>query len=76
MADSMNIKGPVEVKDNSAERVAFDLMSVIAGKENPTMGSDCQAKKNSNRLYYLNLYAECLNAVKYQQVPESDSSQG
>ncbi|WP_286741642.1 hypothetical protein [Psychrobacter sp. UBA3068] len=52
MADSMNIQGPVEIKDNSAERVAFDLMSVIAGKENPTMGSDCQAKKNSNRLYY------------------------
>ena len=75
MADSMKIQGPVEVKDNSAERVAFDLMSVIANRENPAMGNECQARKNSSRLYYLNLYAECINTVKYQQVPESDSSQ-
>lgn len=76
MADSMNIQGPVEVKDNSAERVAFDLMSVIAGKENPARGDQCRAMKDSNRLYYLKLYTECLNAVKYHQVPDSDSSQG
>lgn len=74
MADNMKIQGPVEVKDNSAERVAFDLMSVIASKENPAMSDDCQAKKNSNRLYYLTLYTECLNAVKHHEVPETDSS--
>ena len=70
----MKIQGPVEVKDNSAERVAYDLMMVIANNENPTMGENCGAKKASRRLYYLNLYAECINTVKYQQIPESDSS--
>ena len=76
MADSMSIQGPIEVKDNSAERVAFDLMSVIAHKENPVRGDQCQAMKDSNRLYYLNLYKECLNVVQGYSVPESDSSQG
>lgn len=77
MADNnTKVQGLVEIKDNSAERVAFDLMTVIANKENPAMGNECQARRDSNRLYYLNLYTECLNAVKHQQVPESDSSLG
>jgi hypothetical protein len=74
MADSMNIQGPIEVKDNSAERVAFDLMLVIDNHENPAGLDECQAKKNSDRLYYLNLYAECLTTVKHRKVPDSDSS--
>lgn len=76
MADEMQIAGPIEIRDNSAERVAYELMRLISSKENPTHGSDCVAKKASNRLYYLNLYAECLNVVKGYEVPQSDSSQG
>ena len=77
MADSMKIQGPVEVKHNSAERVAFDLMNIISANENPEGLDDshCRAKKNSSRLYYLNLYVECIEAVKYQQVPAEDHSQ-
>ena len=75
MADSMRIQGPVEVIDNSAERVAFDLMCVIDDHENPAGCDDCQAKKNSNRLYYLNLYADCLSAVRHHSIPKTDSSQ-
>ncbi|WP_218689082.1 hypothetical protein [Psychrobacter sp. BF1] len=74
MADSMNIQGPIEIKDNSAERVAYDLMLVIAHNENGRSGTACVAKEASNRLYYLTLYAECLTAVKHRTVPESDSS--
>ena len=76
MADEMQVVGPIEIRDNSAERVAYDLMKLISAKENPTHGSDCAAKKASNRLYYLKLYAECLNVTKGHEVPEYDSSLG
>lgn len=76
MSNDLKVSGPIEVKDNSAERVAFDLMAVIANRENPVRGEQCRAMKESNRLYYLNLYKECLNVVKYHKVPERDSSQG
>lgn len=75
MADSMRIQGPVEVIDNSAERVAFDLMCVIDNHENPAGLDDCPAKKRSNRLYYLGLYVECLSAVRHHSIPKTDSSQ-
>lgn len=76
MAESMKVQGPVEIKENSAERVAFDLMNTIAYEENSDYSNQPVAKKNSNRLYYLNLYKECLNVVQGYSVPESDSSQG
>ena len=76
MSNDLKVSGPIEVKDNSAERVAYDLMLMIASRENPFKGDQCQARKNSNRLYYLNLYAECVSAVKYGNVPQSDSSLG
>lgn len=76
MADSMKVQGPIEIKDNGAERVAYDLMMVIAHNENPAYDDQCAAKKASKRLYYLNLYKECLNVVKHYEVPETDSSQG
>lgn len=74
MSNDLKVSGPIEVKDNSAERVAFDLMRVIAGNENNRPQPDCAAKKASNRLYYLNLYAESLRVVKGGMVPERDSS--
>ncbi len=77
MADNnMKVQGPIEIKDNSAERVAFDLMMIINANENPATSLPCQAKQVSKRLYFLNLYKECLNVVKYSDVPETDSSQG
>ena len=41
-------------KDGSNEKVAFDLMQIIAGKE---------AKSSDKREYYLELYAQCLRIV-------------
>lgn len=77
MSNDLKVNGPIEIKDNSAERVAFDLMSLISDHENPQGLDDshCRAKKASSRLYYLNLYAECLTVVKHRTVPQSDSSQ-
>ncbi len=59
MSNDLNVKGPIEVQDNSAERVAYDLMSRIAYAE------DGNQKQESNpRDYYLELYYQCLNTVK------------
>lgn len=75
MSNDLKVSGPIEVKDNSAERVAYDLMSLIANNENSRTAT-CAAKEASKRLYYLTLYKECLSAVKYGTVPQSDSSLG
>ncbi len=75
MVESLKVQGPIEVKDNSAERVAYDLMLVIANNENPSYNENCRAKKDSARLYYLNLYVECINAIKHYEVPKTDISQ-
>ena len=74
MSEAMKIQGPIEVKDYSAERVAYDLMLVIANNENPTYDQQCKAKKDSVRLYYLNLYVNCLNAVRSYEIPRTDIS--
>lgn len=74
MSNDLNVKGPIEIQDNSAERVAYDLMILISNNENPAYDDQCAAKKASKRLYYLNLYKECLNVIKHSEVPASDSS--
>ena len=76
MSDDLKVSGPIEIKDNSAEHVAFELMKLISDEENPSQGDDCAQKKASNRLYYLKLYSECISTVRYSQVPEYDSSLG
>lgn len=45
MSDSITVTRPIEIKDNSVERVAFDLMSRIAEVEKAT-GND-EGKKNN-----------------------------
>lgn len=52
MADTTKIQGPVEIKDNSAERVAYDLFMYIVG-DNPQRQEE-----------QLELYAKCLLTVK------------
>lgn len=68
MADSMKIQGPVEVKDNSAERVAFDLMEKISNSENY---SETHAEmKENKRHYFLKLYSQCLDVVNDRGAPK------
>lgn len=66
MTDKIEVSKPVEIKDNSVERVAFDLMEKIAHNErfsmenaNPNIASD-----QATRFYWLNLYAQCLKAAQ------------
>lgn len=58
MSDSVNVKSPVEIKDNSKERVAFDLM-VHAGYRERNNRND-----QSDRKYWLTLYRQCYKAAQ------------
>ena len=66
MSDSITVTRPIEIKDNSVERVAFDLMSRIAEVEKAT-GND-EGKKNNPREYYLKLYNQCHKVVGWSGV--------
>ncbi|MDQ8937048.1 hypothetical protein [Acinetobacter rudis] len=61
MSDRMTINGPVDIKDNSTERVAFDLMQKIVDAE--IAYSEGKYLKPSPREYYLKLYNQCHKVV-------------
>lgn len=61
MVDKTEISKPIEIKDNSLERVAFDLMDRIATSEGYN-NEDAYRKPNS-REYYLKLYNQCHRVV-------------
>ncbi|MFW5328808.1 hypothetical protein [Hydrogenophaga sp. ZJX-1] len=55
MAEKMSVSGPVTVRSDSKERVAYDLMNLIAGYEHsPNM---------HDRNYWLTLYRQCQKAA-------------
>ena len=56
MSDDIRITSPVKIKDNSKERVAFNLMEHISNLDN---ASDSE---KSNRNYWLTLYRQCYKA--------------
>ncbi|WP_291370608.1 MULTISPECIES: hypothetical protein [unclassified Acinetobacter] len=66
MSDSITVTRPIEIKDNSVERVAFDLMSRIAEAEK-IKGKD-EGKKDNPREYYLKLYNQCHKVVSWSGV--------
>ncbi|WP_151791767.1 hypothetical protein [Acinetobacter soli] len=70
MVDKTEISKPIEIKDNSVERVAFDLMSRIAEAERVT-GKD-EGKKDNPREYYLKLYNQCHKVVSWSGVNVKD----
>ena len=55
MGDKFEIKNPIEIKDNSKERVAIDLMKFIGDEE--------IERPNRDRRYWLVLYRQCLKAT-------------
>ena len=57
MSENTKITNPIEIKDNSKERVAYDLMVYISYDEKK------QGDKNKDRKYWLTLYAQCLKAT-------------
>lgn len=70
MNDKVKIDTPIEIKDNSKERVAFDLMVKIAQAENKTAAAFSEPQRN--RLYWLRLYNQCHRLVSWEgATPES-----
>lgn len=65
MVDKTEISKPIEIKDNSVERVALDLMEKIAMHE---VGSSMSQNKSvydeqKKRDYWLKLYNQCHRTV-------------
>ncbi|MCH7381296.1 hypothetical protein [Acinetobacter higginsii] len=61
MVDKTEISKPIEIKDNSLERVAFDLMDKISQAE--TYYNNDKFKQENPREYYLKLYNQCHKTV-------------
>ena len=70
MSDSINVTRPIEIKDKSIERVAFDLMEKIANAEK-VFNKDHE-KKTNPREYYLKLYNQCLKVTSWSEVNVED----
>ncbi|TSD59862.1 hypothetical protein FFI97_006005 [Variovorax sp. KBS0712] len=56
MTDSMRITDPVEIKTDSQQRVAFELMTMIHNFEP-------KDKHPKTREYFLKLYAQCYSVT-------------
>ena len=54
----------VHIGENSAEHVAYKLMSVIAASEKKRIAGLTAGDDLADRQYILDLYAECLTAAK------------
>lgn len=65
MVDKTEISKPIEIKDNSIERVAFDLMEKIAIAESE---KGFLTKDQKKRDYWLKLYNQCHNVVDYKGI--------
>ena len=63
MVDKTEISNPIEIKDNSVERVAFDLMQKIGGAE---MQNGRFSNEQRSRDYWLKLYNQCHRTVYSQ----------
>lgn len=75
MTDKVVFNGPLELKDNSQARVAYDLMVLIANKEIGHVMSQNKdfADQQKSRDYWLKLYSECHNVAKgYEYIPKED----
>lgn len=62
MADSLSVSGPIEIKDNGAARVAFELMEFIS------YVAPEGTEKNAE--YYLRLYRQCYKASSGHNVTQ------
>ena len=70
MTDKTQITNPIEIKDNSKERVAFDLMEKIANYERGSGANLVQevVTKQRSREYWLRLYNQCYKVIDYKDI--------
>ena len=62
MSGKMEISNAVTIKSDSADRVAFDLMKLIAEAENKSAG--IFSENQTDRSYWIKLYAQSRRIVK------------
>ena len=70
MSDSITLSRPIEIKDKSVERVAFDLMEKISNAEK--IHKKDSEKQTNPREYYLKLYNQCLKVTSWSGVDVKD----
>lgn len=70
MSDSITVSRPIEIKDKSVERVAYDLMEKIAYSESKRENGEFL--KPNSREYYLKLYNQCLKVTSWSGVDVKD----
>lgn len=63
-----NVTEQIKIVDNSKERVALELMHVIAGAE---FGKD-ERLNTAPREYYLKLYAQCISTIARHSYKEEE----
>lgn len=75
MVDKTEISKPIEIKDNSIERVAFDLMDKISKAENASNNGFFTTEQKS-RDYWLKLYNQCHKVVDHKGIDIEHLLQG
>lgn len=70
MSNSTTLSGPIEIKDNSIERVALELMQIISHSE--SVVDKEKFRKPNPREYYLKLYNQCHRVVSWNGVDIKD----
>jgi|GEM_PF-806372 len=70
MSNNTTVSGPIEIKDNSKERVAFDLMEKIATYERGSASLPIKEviEKQRSREYWLKLYNQSYKVVDYSGI--------
>ena len=69
MVDKTEITNAIQIKDNSIERVSFDLMEKIAQAEHAKQDN---FREPNSREYYLKLYNQCHKVVSRSGVDIKD----
>lgn len=75
MTDKVVLNGPLELKNNSEARVAYELMVLIANKEvGFTMAQNKNvADEQKSRDYWLKLYSQCHSVARgNEHVPQEN----
>ena len=70
MSEKFEFKNPIEIKDNSKERVAFDLMEKIATKEYGSSVAPNKeiASQQKSREYWFKLYNQSYQVVNNKDI--------
>lgn len=67
MSDNRKITNAIEIKDNSAKRIAFDLTIKIGSAESQANNGYLTDEQKTSA-YWLKLYSQCSRVVDYNHI--------